>query len=66
MTSYIWKGEPREETRQEYANQRLEVWQNFRAGMLMPFTFDELLSTFRYYGRKYDQGSRLFDLEGAA
>ena len=58
-----WKGEPDEETRQQYANARIWEWRRVHPSA----SFSDLLSTFRYYGRRYDRGYRLRDgLEGAA
>jgi hypothetical protein len=54
-----YTGEPIEETRQEYVNQRIQQFQ--RAG-LHDGSFGQLLGAFREYGHLYDEGHRRRDL----
>lgn len=58
-----WEGEPREETRQEYATYHVQRFLKFATG---PLHFSVLLEFYRSLGELYDRGHRLSDLEGAA
>lgn len=61
-TGKYWEGEPREETRQEYAHVLLHNLQLTQSQL----TFAELLHAFRYFDEQYDRGYRFRDHEGAA
>lgn len=62
VSSNYWKGEPLEESRQHYANVRIQEFQR----AFPKAAFPEVLHAFRYYGMVYDQGFRLHDpVEGA-
>lgn len=62
MTSYVWKGTPDEEGRQQYANQRVQDWQRERVISGVGVNFHSLLRVFRLAGVMYDNGERLRDV----
>lgn len=64
--SSYYKGEPREETRQEYANFGVQSFQRYWTTAGKPRTFAQLLAAFRSYGKLYDQGYRLRDHQAGA
>lgn len=62
-TRRYFQGPPDEETRQQYANERIREFQRTFPGQ----DFACLLGAFRSYGDLYDRGYRLREgLEGAA
>lgn len=63
MTSYIWKGTPDEESRQQYATERIQQVQRC---FPRKSSFTELLEMFCFFGELYDRGYRLSDVESAA
>ena len=66
--SYYNGDQHREETRQEYANARVQEWreERLRSGLPMPISFGQLLGVFVEAGKMYDRGVRLFAHEEAA
>lgn len=59
MTSYVWKGTPDEESRQQYATRRVQEYQAACAEYEAPPTFEDLRSAFVFAGRQFDAGMKV-------
>lgn len=58
MAGSYYKGEPDEESRQQYATERIQQVQENSTSTV---SFTELREMFTYFGELYDQGYRLRD-----
>lgn len=59
MTSYVWKGTPDEESRQQYATRRVQEYQAAFVHDQLPLTFEDLRSAFVFAGREFDAGKKV-------